>query len=166
MFIKHPNLNPRGLAKLSRTYKAGDCADCAGETACGCMTSICKEDIWGWLAPSFERRSVMALALASVDSPCKSPFAAAVMLVGSTSGAAGPVLMFSSDVAFGKFVEISAFMGPQFGIPWLRDFSAHLAHPAHPSGSPASPSLFGVILRAARGTSSNRGYPSDIEDVF
>ena len=100
MFIPHPNLNPRGLAKLSRTYKAEDCADCAGETACGCMTSICKEDIWGWLAPPFERRSVMTLALASVDSPCTSLFAAAVMLVGSTSGAADPVLMFSSDVAF------------------------------------------------------------------
>ena len=104
----------------------------------------------------------MALALASVDSSCTSPFAAAVMLVGSTSGAAGPVLMFSSDVAFNELVKISAFMGPQFGIPWLRDFSAHLAHlarPAHPSGSPASPSLFRVILRAARGTSSNRGVP-------
>ena len=159
MFIPHPNLNPRGLAKSSRTYKAGDCADCACETACGCTTSICKEDIWGWLAPSFERRSVMALALASVDSPCPSPFAAAVMLVGSTSGAAGPVLMFSSDVAFNECSETSAFMVPQFGIPWLRDFSAHLACPAHPSGSPASLSLFEVILRAARGTSSNRGVP-------
>ena len=68
----------------------------------------------------------MALALASVDSPCTSPFAAAVMLLGSTSGAAVPVLMFSSDVAFNEFVETSAFMGPQFGISWLRDFSAHL----------------------------------------
>ena len=159
MFIPHPNVNPRGLAKSSRTYKAGDCADCAGETACGCMTSICKEDIWGWLAPSFERRSVMALALASVDSPCTSPFAAAVMLVGSTSGAAGPVLMFSSDIAFNEFIETSAFMGPQFGIPFSPNFSAHLAHRSHPSGLPASPSLFGVILRAARGTSLNRGVP-------
>lgn len=78
----------------------------------------------------------MALALASVGSPCASPFAAAVMLVGSTSGAAGPVLMFSSDVAFNEFVETSAFMSPQFAIPWLRDFSAHHAHPAYPSGCP------------------------------
>ena len=107
MFIPHPNLNPRGLAKSSRTYNAGDCADCAGETACGCMTSICKEDIWGWFAPSFERRSVMALALASVDLTCTNPFAEAVMLVSSTSGR-----------------------------PWLHDFPALLAYPAPPSGSP------------------------------
>ena len=117
MFTPHPNLNPRGLVKSLTTYKAGDCADCAGETACGCMSSICKDDIWGWLAPSFERRSVMALGLASVASPCTSPFAAAVMLVGGISGAAGPVLMFSSDVAFNEFVRARASMDPQFGIP-------------------------------------------------
>ena len=72
----------------------------------------------------------MALALASVDLPCKSLFAAAVMLVSSTSGR-----------------------------PWLCDFPALLAYPAHPSGPPTSPSLFGPILGAVRGTASIRGVP-------
>ena len=149
MFIPHPNSSPRGSAKSSRTYKAGAGADCAGETVSGCMTSICKEDILRWLTPSFERRSVMALALASVDSPCTSPLAAAVVLVGSSSGAAGPVLMFSSGVAFNEFVNTCVSMGPQLSIPRLRGISSHLAQPAPPSGSPASPSLIGLILRGS-----------------
>ena len=45
----------------------------------------------------------MALAVVSVESPSTGPFVAAAMVAGNTLGVAGPVLMFSSDVAVKTF---------------------------------------------------------------